>query len=46
MGQVPGGEAQVLASAEFDTQGYVAGDWDVADGQQAPTGIGGCLTGT
>jgi serine/threonine protein kinase len=46
VGQVPGGKAQVLASAEFDTQGYVASDWDVADGQQAPTGIGGCLTGT
>ena len=46
VGQEPGGQAQVLASAAFDTEGYVAGDWDAADGQKAPTGVAGCLTGT
>ena len=46
VGQEQGGQPRVLASAEFDTQDYVAGDWDVADGQEAPTGVAGCLAGT
>jgi serine/threonine protein kinase len=46
VGQDQGGQPRVLASAAFDTQGYVASDWDVADGQKAPTGVAGCLSGT
>ena len=46
VGQEPGGQAQVLASAAFDTEGYVASDWDAADGQKVPTGVAGCLTDT
>jgi len=46
VGQDQGGRPRVLASAPFDTRGYVAGDWDVADGQKAPTGVAGCLAGT
>jgi hypothetical protein len=46
VGREEGGQPRVLASAEFDTQDYVAGDWDVADGQEAPTGVAGCLAGT
>jgi hypothetical protein len=32
--------------AGYGTRGYKASDWEVADGQEAPTGIAGCLTGT
>jgi serine/threonine protein kinase len=44
--QETSGRPLVLASAPFDTEGYVADDWSVADGQQAPTGVAGCLAGT
>ena len=44
--QEAGGRPLVLASAPFDTEGYVADDWSVADGRQAPTGVAGCLAGT
>jgi hypothetical protein len=36
----------VLATAPFGTRGYAAKDWEVADGQKAPTRVAGCLTGT
>jgi hypothetical protein len=41
-----GGQAVVLASAPYTSSGYRAGDWDVAEGQEAPTGIAGCLVRT
>jgi serine/threonine protein kinase len=40
------GQPVVLATAPFGTRGYAAKDWEVADGQQAPTRVAGCLTGT
>ena len=46
VGQEPEAQPRVLASADYGTRGYKASDWDVADGQEAPTGIAGCLTGT
>jgi serine/threonine protein kinase len=46
VGQEPEAQPRVLATAEFDTEGYTASDWDVADGQKAPTGLAGCLAGT
>jgi serine/threonine protein kinase len=46
VGQEPEAQPRVLATAEFDTEGYKASDWDVADGQEAPTGVAGCLAGT
>jgi serine/threonine-protein kinase len=46
VGQEPEAQPRVLASAGYGTRGYRTSDWDVADGQEAPTGIGGCLTGT
>jgi hypothetical protein len=46
VGQEPEAEPRVLASAAFGTKGYKASDWDVADGQTAPTGVAGCLAGT
>jgi serine/threonine protein kinase len=46
VGQEPEAQPRVLATAEFDTEGYKASDWDVADGQKAPTGVAGCLAGT
>jgi Protein kinase domain len=46
VGQEPEAQPRVLATAEFDTEGYKASDWDVADGQKAPTGLAGCLAGT
>jgi hypothetical protein len=36
----------VLASAPFNTRGYAAKDWKVADGREAPTDVAGCLTKT
>ncbi|HJW59452.1 MAG TPA: hypothetical protein VJ931_07440, partial [Actinomycetota bacterium] len=41
-----GGQPVVLASAPYDSRGYKPSDWDVADGQTAPTGVAGCLAGT
>jgi serine/threonine protein kinase len=46
VGQEPEAQPRVLATAAFDTEGYKASDWDVADGQEAPTGVAGCLAGT
>jgi hypothetical protein len=46
VGQEPEAQPRVVASAEYGTKGYKASDWEVADGQEAPTGIAGCLTGT
>jgi len=46
VGQEPEAQPRVLATAEFDTEGYKSSDWDVADGQKAPTGLAGCLAGT
>jgi serine/threonine protein kinase len=46
VGQEPEAQPRVLASADYSTRGYKASDWEVADGQEAPTGIAGCLTGT
>jgi hypothetical protein len=46
VGQEPEAQPRVLATAAFDTEGYKASDWDVADGQEAPTGLAGCLAGT
>jgi serine/threonine protein kinase len=46
VGQEPEAQPRVLASAGYGTRGFKASDWDVADGQKAPTGIAGCLTGT
>jgi hypothetical protein len=46
VGQEPEAQPRVLASAAFGTEGYKASDWDVADGQTAPTGVAGCLAGT
>jgi serine/threonine protein kinase len=46
VGQEPEAQPRVLATAEFDTEGYKASDWDLADGQKAPTGLAGCLAGT
>jgi hypothetical protein len=46
VGQEPEAQPRVLASAAYGTKGYKANDWDVADGQEAPTGIAGCLVGT
>jgi serine/threonine protein kinase len=46
VGQEPEAQPRVLATAEFDTEGYKASDWDAADGQEAPTGVAGCLAGT
>lgn len=46
VGQQEDGQRLVLASAAFSTRGYVARDWRVAAGQDAPTGVAGCLTGT
>jgi hypothetical protein len=46
VGQEPEAQPRVLASADYGTRGYKASDWDVANGQKAPTGIAGCLTGT
>jgi hypothetical protein len=40
------GQPVVLARASFGTRGYAAKDWEVADGQKAPTRVAGCLTGT
>ena len=41
-----GGQPVVLASAPYDSRGYKASDWDVADGQETPAGVAGCLAGT
>jgi hypothetical protein len=46
VGEQEDGQRLVLASADFDTKGYAAGDWELADGQKAPTGVAGCLAGT
>jgi hypothetical protein len=46
VGQEPEAQPRVLASAAYGTKGYKTNDWDVADGQEAPTGIAGCLAGT
>jgi serine/threonine protein kinase len=46
VGQGPEAQPRVLATAGFDSEGYEASDWDVADGQEAPTGLAGCLAGT
>jgi hypothetical protein len=46
VGQDENGQRLVLASAPFDTKGYRERDWQVADGQEAPTGVAGCLAGT
>jgi serine/threonine protein kinase len=46
VGQEPEAQPRVLASAAYGTKGYKTSDWDVADGQEAPTGIAGCLSGT
>jgi Protein kinase domain len=46
VGQEPEAQPRVVASAGYGTRGYKASDWEVADGQEAPTGIAGCLTGT
>jgi serine/threonine protein kinase len=46
VGQEPEAQPRVLATAASDTEGYKASDWDVADGQEAPTGVAGCLAGT
>jgi hypothetical protein len=46
VGQGPEAQPRVLASAGYGTRGYKASDWEAADGQEAPTGIAGCLTGT
>jgi hypothetical protein len=46
VGQEPEARARVLASAAYRTRGYRASDWQGADGQAAPTGVAGCLTGT
>ena len=46
VGQEREAQPRVLASAGYGTRGFKASDWDVADGQEAPTGIAGCLTGT
>jgi tRNA A-37 threonylcarbamoyl transferase component Bud32 len=41
------GQRLVVATARFDTRGYVARDWRVPQGQGAlPTGVAGCLAGT
>ncbi|HTE68957.1 MAG TPA: serine/threonine-protein kinase [Actinomycetes bacterium] len=41
------GQRLVVATAQFDTRGYVARDWRVPQGQGAlPTGVAGCLAGT
>jgi hypothetical protein len=40
------GQRLVLASAPFDTKGYAASDWEVADGRKLPAGVAGCLAGT
>jgi serine/threonine protein kinase len=40
------GQPVVLATAPFGTRGYAAKDWEVADGQKAPTGVADCLSGT
>jgi hypothetical protein len=44
--QQPDGQRLVLASAPFDTRGYAASDWEVADGRKLPGGVAGCLAGT
>jgi hypothetical protein len=44
--QEPEAQPRVVASADYGTRGYRQSDWEVADGQEAPTGIAGCLTGT
>jgi serine/threonine protein kinase len=41
-----GGQAVVLASAPYASRGYRASDWDLAGGQEAPTGVAGCLART
>jgi hypothetical protein len=46
VGQEPEAQPRVLASAAFGTRGYKPSDWEVASGQQAPTGIAGCLART
>jgi hypothetical protein len=46
VGQGPEAQPRVLASAGYGTRGYKASDWEAADGQEALTGIAGCLTGT
>jgi hypothetical protein len=46
VGQQEDGQRLVLASAPFGTKGYAAGDWEVADGQQPPVEVAGCLAGT
>jgi serine/threonine-protein kinase len=46
VGQEPEAQPRVLASADYGTRGYKTSDWTVADGQEAPTGVAGCLTGT
>ena len=40
------GQRLVLASAPFETKGYAAGDWKLADGRKLPAGVAGCLAGT
>jgi hypothetical protein len=44
--QEPEAQPRVVASAGYGTRGYKTSDWEVADGQEAPTGIAGCLNGT
>jgi hypothetical protein len=46
VGEQKDGQRLVLASAAFTTRGYMARDWRVAAGQDAPTGVAGCLAGT
>jgi serine/threonine-protein kinase len=46
VGQEREAQPRVLASAGYGTRGFKTSDWEVADGQAAPTGIAGCLTGT
>jgi serine/threonine protein kinase len=46
VGEQEDGQRLVLASAPFETRGYAARDWRVADGRAVPTDVAGCLAGT
>jgi hypothetical protein len=46
VGQQEDGQRLVLASAPFETRGYAAGDWEVANGRKLPSEVAGCLAGT
>jgi hypothetical protein len=43
----PGGAAQVVAEADYDTRGYRRADWrPVGGGVRGPAALAACLAGT